>query len=1096
MAPRITNNTGINQFTNVPTEMQTYIPAMYQNGADCYESKGKKTSRIIKSVTSIFNSVLLTAGLAIGGFFGFKWLKGSNLSFMSKPLQKYDFKDVANLKSEDIKGNIKQKEELKNVIDYCIKHKNKDGIPKGCGVLLQGPPRCGKTMSAKVFAKESGLTTFSCKSDDIISSVRGQTEKNVDKLFEQLRKRVKKDGKPVILIMDEIDSFLMKRDNATNEERAMVNAFLRNCDELEKQGIIILGSTNYSDKCDKAAVGSGRFNHTIQFDLPQKKDLEKMLRKGKKMLSSGEDDISKIASFMAEHHMNWADAQNVLNKYTIADGAINYKDAMLYLIEKCQGNSTVQISNLIQKDPPGTKTLDWKDIVGQSNVKKELENLAKNIKGKEELKSDQSGVTLYGPGGCGKTTLPYALGKKIGSSVYTLRIGENGVTVDNVKSVIEDIKLEGLKRKVNGEAPLILFIDEADAMFTNREGLDISHSVTNSLEKTTTMLNAIQNLQNSGVLCIAATNHLENIDGPIKERLKPLNVGYPNKEDVKEIIKRCVKDFDINGLDINKIASSFCDGETSKLSPRVIISVLQDELKKYQYTTLKKENKDEFYNSLEEIVKNKVEELNKNPLESSLTQISKSLDAIREEIGKISENKDEIKHGFEELEKHFKKLNGLDNLEDMKNALVSLRAAIGVPDKGKETYTLLNMIETLCAKLQGLENIKNIGKIDNAIQSINKLANSNNALAEKLVPVVDGLGVTMAHIDDIAEKDNSLKDDYKELAGSVATGMEEVKNALAANTGVIKGLNEQQGKLATAIGSLNKAQEELRTFLEKIKKEKVENKGKTKPTDLGDINNSIKSLVTNVNQHLQEMIGVLKIMTPIIDDKEKENFKENFTKKDNNEISLSNKLYCKKNKTLADTLLYDYKENSFNDHLSRNSSIISIITHKLITSRGQDSAYFHYYINQENMFDHKTNLRNMIAKSENLNSLFNKLEPANEILLILIKNFNWKKLYSEDNSIESCFIAQENINLYEHYHVNDDKYYSIKQSNSEQNGKFKIEKSPRDRDVFSWTNLFLSENDVILIKKAFNELLDLAYYAYKNDYVKNIAIPPIGLVDM
>ncbi len=441
MAPRITNNTGINQFTNVPTEMQTYIPAMYQNGADCYESKGKKTSRIIKSVTSIFNSVLLTAGLAIGGFFGFKWLKGSNLSFMSKPLQKYDFKDVANLKSEDIKGNEKQKEELKNVIDYCIKHKNKDGIPKGCGVLLQGPPRCGKTMSAKVFAKESGLTTFSCKSDDIISSVRGQTEKNVDKLFEQLRKRVKKDGKPVILIMDEIDSFLMKRDNATNEERAMVNAFLRNCDELEKQGIIILGSTNYSDKCDKAAVGSGRFNHTIQFDLPKKEDLEEMLRKGKKKLSVGEDDISKIASFMAEHHMNWADAQNVLNKYTIADGAINYKDAMLYLIEKCQGNSTVQISNLIQKDPPGTKTLDWKDIVGQSNVKKELENLAKNIKGKEELKSDQSGVTLYGPGGCGKTTLPYALGKKIGSSVYTLRIGENGVTVDNVKSVIEDIKL-------------------------------------------------------------------------------------------------------------------------------------------------------------------------------------------------------------------------------------------------------------------------------------------------------------------------------------------------------------------------------------------------------------------------------------------------------------------------------------------------------------------------------------------------------------------------------------------------------------------------------------------------------------------------------
>ena len=235
MNPRISNNMSVNNFAEVPSELErnTYIPALYQNGVDCYESKGKKTSRIIKSVTSIFNSVLLAAGVAIGGFFGFKWLKGSNLSFMSKPLEKHDFKNVT-LKSEDIAGNEEQKKELKSIIDDCKSKKNADGTPKGCGVLLQGPPRCGKTLSANVYAKESGLTTFSCKTSSIISTVKGQTEKNVDKMFDQLRKQVKKDGKPVILIMDEIDSFLMKRDNATNEERAMVNAFLRNCDDLEK----------------------------------------------------------------------------------------------------------------------------------------------------------------------------------------------------------------------------------------------------------------------------------------------------------------------------------------------------------------------------------------------------------------------------------------------------------------------------------------------------------------------------------------------------------------------------------------------------------------------------------------------------------------------------------------------------------------------------------------------------------------------------------------------------------------------------------------------------------------------------------------------
>lgn len=1051
MAPRITNNTGINQFTNVPTEMQTYIPAMYQNGADCYESKGKKTSRIIKSVTSIFNSVLLTAGLAIGGFFGFKWLKGSNLSFMSKPLQKYDFKDVANLKSEDIKGNEKQKEKLKNVIDYCIKHKNKDGIPKGCGVLLQGPPRCGKTMSAKVFAKESGLTTFSCKSDDIISSVRGQTEKNVDKLFEQLRKRVKKDGKPVILIMDEIDSFLMKRDNATNEERAMVNAFLRNCDELEKQGIIILGSTNYSDKCDKAAVGSGRFNHTIQFDLPQKKDLEEMLRKGKKISTGGEDKISKIASFMAEHHMNWADAQNVLNKYTIANGEIDYEEAMLYLIEKCQGNSTVQISSLIQKDPPGTKTLDWNDIVGQDDVKKELENLAKNIKGKEELKSDQSGVTLYGPGGCGKTTLPYALGKEIDSPVYTLRIGENGVTVDNVKSVIEDIKLEGLKRKVKEEAPLILFIDEADAMFTNREGLDISHSVTNSLEKTTTMLNAIQNLQNSGVLCIAATNHLENIDGPIKERLKPLNVGYPNKEDVEEIIKRCIKDFDSGkSLNTEKIANIFCNGETSKLSPRVIISVLQDELKKYQYTTLKKENKDEFYKSLEEIVKNKVEELNKNPLESSLTQISKSLDAIGKEIKNIRENKDEVKAKFEELKGHFAKLDGLDNLEDMKNALVSLRVAIGVPKEGKEKHTLLNIIETLCAELQGLENIKNIGNIGETIDSIKKLAASNNALAQELAPIVSGLGVTMANIKGIADSNTDLMYRYQELAGSVATGMEEVKNALAANTGVI-------GNLATAIGNLNGAQEKLKGLLDKIKNEKGANN-----SALSDIKKELAKLETDFSLFL-EALKKEKLLKAL-DNRNKSIFLVNvfnLSARPDFKNKTGIELFCVPN---IPPSYYGINSNSYSSYLTN----IMFKFDEETKREFQANITIDNFKSLESFFKDNKNLddiQNKINKNqfiEKLNELLKKITMPKHAKITafekLLNSFNWTSLTS--TNVDAFDKNQE---------------YVLIEENDEDSPSISYDK---DENIVK-----INSKAIPIIKTAFNELIDIVIEAWRKKSV-------------
>lgn len=787
MNPRISNSMSVNQLANVPSDMQTYIPAMYQNGADCYESKGKKTSRIIKSVTSIFNSVLLTAGVAIGGFFGFKWLKSSNLSFMSKPLQKYDFKDIANTTSENIAGNDKQKEQLKQIIEDCKKNKNEDGTIKGCGVLLQGPPRCGKTMSAKVFAKESGLTTFTCKTSSIISTVRGQTEKNVDKMFDQLRKQVKKDGKPVILIMDEIDSFLMKRDNATNEERAMVNAFLRNCDELKKQGIIILGSTNYGDKCDKAATGSGRFDQSISFALPNEEDLATMLNKGTKIgkehtSKDTEKNILTIASFMAEHHMNWADAQNVLNQFVDESGNIKFKEAMSYLIDTCKGNSTVQISSLIQKNPPGTEALAWKDIYGLDKQKETLSEWANEPK-------TSSGYLLSGEPGCGKTTLPYALGKEIGSPVYTLRIGENGVTVDNVKSVIEDIKLEGLKRQINGEKPLILFLDEAETMFPNRKGADLMPNVSNSYEKTGTAIDAIQNLRESGILCIAATNAPECVDGAMKRegRLNEMKIEMPAKNDVAQFIKDKYETLQDR---VDEIAGIF--GHTnSKLSFANIKGILDEFVKTYDSSA----NYNQWREELQKSVDEKVKTMNATPLESGLTQIGKSLNDIKKAIEALKD--DGVSAQLAELTPYLKNLdnlNKLDCLEGMQEALKGLRDAIGVPgsDDNGAKHNLLNLVESLCVRLEGLKNLNQIEELAKAIKANTA---QNGELIKSVNTIVDALKTTMDNINQIVENNTDLMKSYKELTEGVASSLNAVSGALDGNTNAIRTLNETQDKL-------------------------------------------------------------------------------------------------------------------------------------------------------------------------------------------------------------------------------------------------------------------------------------------------------------
>lgn len=115
-------------YTN-ESNSSNYIPAMHQSNIDSYESKNKKTCRVLKTITSVFNSVLLTAGLCTAGFFGFKWLKSSNLSFMSNPLEQVRFSNDL-IESSEIKGNEEQKNKLKNIIENCKKEKIKTAPQK------------------------------------------------------------------------------------------------------------------------------------------------------------------------------------------------------------------------------------------------------------------------------------------------------------------------------------------------------------------------------------------------------------------------------------------------------------------------------------------------------------------------------------------------------------------------------------------------------------------------------------------------------------------------------------------------------------------------------------------------------------------------------------------------------------------------------------------------------------------------------------------------------------------------------------------------------------------------------------------------------
>lgn len=138
------------------------------------------------------------------------------------------------------------------------------GLPVRSKLLFCGPPGCGKTLCAEVFAKEVGLPLLQVRLDRLISSYLGETATNIRKLFELGRKQ------PCILFLDEFDAIAHSREDTSehSELRRVVNSLLLFIDRMEPRGFLI-AATNLDASLD-AAVWR-RFDEVIWFDKPDRK---------------------------------------------------------------------------------------------------------------------------------------------------------------------------------------------------------------------------------------------------------------------------------------------------------------------------------------------------------------------------------------------------------------------------------------------------------------------------------------------------------------------------------------------------------------------------------------------------------------------------------------------------------------------------------------------------------------------------------------------------------------------------------------------------------------------------------------------------------
>jgi transitional endoplasmic reticulum ATPase len=263
---------------------------------------------------------------------------------------------VPNVTWDDIGGLDSLKEELREAIEWPLKHKEAfehlDVLsPKG--ILLHGLPGTGKTLIAKAVAKMTESNFISIKGPELLSKWVGESEKGVREIFRKARQAA-----PCIIFFDELDSLVPRRGGSSDSHvtENVVSQILTEIDGLEElHNVLIIGATNRLDIIDPALLRPGRFDRIIEVPKPDAKSREHIFRIHTKRKPLA-DDISFAKLVELTEGFTGAEIAEVCNRAALI-GLKRYVGGKTQSVKDIKITQT-DLAEAIQKIKPTAQILE------------------------------------------------------------------------------------------------------------------------------------------------------------------------------------------------------------------------------------------------------------------------------------------------------------------------------------------------------------------------------------------------------------------------------------------------------------------------------------------------------------------------------------------------------------------------------------------------------------------------------------------------------------------------------------------------------------------------------------------------------------------